>query len=201
MIKNLSGLLASGAVMLASFITSPAIAATYTVDSSLSSVFFSFNLGPTFLVPQSAGADTAFYGGTVEASVPLGGGLLTLDSTGGFGDSNIIALNNSAGPFLPAVGGAVAAGDDEVFADGSEDVLNIGDGVFTSGPENYGLSLFGVAFAAVRGLELTVEGSGTTGGAATGIGWNIAAGWTAINSVALGGGLDESFVGETASRS
>ena len=194
--KHFSNAVVVIAFLLASLVSSSASAATYVVDQALSSVQFSFVFGGTTLTPQFAGADTAFYGGTVQASVPLGGGLLTLDSTAGFGDSNIVALPNAAGPFTPAIGGAVPAGDDEIFADGTVDPLDNGDGVFTSGDDIYGLTLFNVSFLTIRNFSLTAEGSGNTGGSATNIGWNISGGWSAIEAF---GSFSESDLSEDGS--
>ncbi|MFV2069953.1 MAG: hypothetical protein ACC645_23550, partial [Pirellulales bacterium] len=164
MMQKLSFLTAMGATLSVALVTSPASAATYVVDPTSSSVTLAFIFGSTPLTPQVPGADITSFGGTIEATVPLGGGLLTLDSTLGFGDSDIIGLANPVAPFLPSIGGGpLLPGDDGIFADGSVDPLGNGDGLFSVGVENYGLALSTFAFAAIRDLHLTVEGSGITG--------------------------------------
>jgi len=202
-------LFAMGAVLSVALILTPqAKAVPYDVDPAASSVMFTAMIGAATLDLQGAGADVEFFGGTIEATVPLGGGMLTLGSTADFGDSFIPGLGNAAAPFLPTIGGALLPGADQVFADGTEDSLEIGDGVFSGAgisagtgltiAENYGYSLAGVAFLAVRDLALTAEGSGMTGGAATGIGWNFASGFLGVDASVLGV-VTDSFIGQDAS--
>ncbi len=202
-------LTAMGAVLTATLIAPPAGAVPYDVDTTLSSVTFTALLGTAPLTPQSVGADVSFFGGTVEATVPLGGGLLTLGSSGGFGTSFIPGLENAAPAFLPMIGGVLAAGDDQVFADGTEDPSEDGDGVFSGAgisaatglpiAENYGFELIALgATLAVRDLALTAEGSGMTGGAATSIGWNFASGFLGVDGL---GFLTDVYIGQDATNS
>jgi len=95
-------LFAMATVLSVALILAPqAKAVPYDVDPLASSVTFTAMIGASTLDLQAVGSDIEFFGGTIEATVPLGGGLLTLGDTAGFGDSFIPGLGNATAPFLP----------------------------------------------------------------------------------------------------
>jgi len=189
------------ALMAVALLAQPAQAATFVIDETLSSVtleattiglisldLFGQDSDPLGGNDPDPASRTSFLEGTIEATassslITLGAGLSVIDVR-----ENANAI--SFGGFLPAEGGAVAAGEDEIFADGTVDTSDnpIGDGQYTVGEDNFGfmVTALGVTgIAALRNIVFTAEGSGVPGaaiGGATGIGFQISEGWTAFEA-------------------
>jgi hypothetical protein len=100
-ISSLKVIAASLAV--ASLLCLPAVTradpVAFTVNSSLSYITSSGNAFGLSFVPQAAGADTAYYSGTLFADYNPGSGVFTF--SGGNG-TTISGINNPAGPFTSA---------------------------------------------------------------------------------------------------
>jgi len=139
--------------------------------------------------PGDPASRTSFLEGTIEATassslITLGAGLSVIDVK-----ENANAI--SFGGFLPSEGGAVAMGEDEIFADGTVDPLENGDGLYTVGEDNFGFMAFSLGqtgIAALRNFVFTAEGMGVPGaamGGATGIGFQVSDGWTAFEAGVL----------------
>lgn len=178
-------------------VATPTQAATYTVDNTMSSLTLSainaggFDFGPQF-VP---GDLTATYSGTFDATVSGGGANPTITFTGGDVDAD--ANPNAAPDYLPTEGGFVPSeassaldGGDFVFADGSFDPSGAGDGVFTVGEDNYGVSgtgfVAGIKYA-VRNFAITFTGGGIANDAiADAQAMSVIDGWYALDLAGAG---------------
>ncbi len=179
-------------------------AATYVIDEALSSMTLSANAlsGAVTLLGQDSnpfaspdaddsGSRTSFLEGTIEATASAS--LITLDTALSVIDVKENANAISFGGFLPAElqgTGTIAAGEDEIFADGTVDVSgnDIGDSDYTAGEDNFGFMAFQfgqTGIAALRNFVFTAEGSGVPGaaaGGAAGIGFTVSDGWTAFEA-------------------
>ncbi len=187
-LAKLKSLLAVGAVVAVAYFASPASAAVYTIDSSLSSITVTALVdvggGPVPLDPQGGNpaAMTTALEGTIVATV-ASPTLISLDA----GLSDIDAMLNPLAEFLPTEGTSVTLTNDDI-------PLGSPDGLFTAGEDNIGVELdmgfFGMAYGAIRNMVLTAEGSGdpSAPGSAVGIGFNVTDGYFAFDAGALGDG-------------
>ncbi len=197
------------ALVVVAMLTQPSQAATFVIDETLSSVVIDATvLGTISLLGQDAdpaidnvASRTGFLKGTIEATASPS--LITLDESLGVGLSVIDVKENPnviGGGFLPAEMqgvGTLAAGNDDINADGSVslDMMGEPDGNgddldFTDGEDNFAfmvdvnIGITDTLVAVLRNLVLTVEGSGTPNDAMadTGIGFNITDGWGSFSS-------------------
>jgi len=190
------------ALAAAALLAQRAPAATYTIDEILSSMtlsveavagvatvpLFGQDSDPTAdpQGPDDSASRTSFLEGTIEATASSS--LITLTTGMSVIDVKENANAIAFGGFLPAEGGIVEAGEDDIFADGTVDTSGdeIGDGEYTVGEDNFGFmaTFFGVTgIAALRNFVFAAEGSGVPGaamGGATGIGFQVSDGWAAF---------------------
>jgi hypothetical protein len=178
-------LISAFSVLLTAMFGLSAEGAIYTIDSSQSSNTFGFNFGGTDLNEWSAGSSVASLSGSIDATVALGGGLLTFGEVGGVGTSNIMIDQGTAASYRPFAGGALPNGFDEINADGSVDPLNNGDNQFTAGTTNASLTFNEIAFLSISNNTLSFRGTATTGATNAGILTDLQGGYISIDSAAL----------------
>ncbi len=180
--KRSSLFLASAAILMATVITSPARAATYTVDTANSGLTWGGTLlTPSFqLTAQYPGSNTTLLAGTFDANVTGPSGAETITFLG----TDYIDALPLANPVSPLVGGAVIPGNDEINADGS---VGTGDGLFSAGEDNAGIvqALLFSNFA-FRNLAFNMGGSGTVGSPATLAELGVLEGWASASTSVTG---------------
>ncbi len=202
------------AAMATFVVAAPANAATYTVDSALSKITLNeVTAGGITFFGQSGISDSnfpgmrAFYQGTVEATVSGDFANPTIIFGGGSFIDALLNINAPGGEYLPAQGGSVPGlsndpnlgGGDFIFADGSVDPNGEGDGLFSVGEDNYGLSNYaspnnGPIKSSIRNFVVDFTGGGIANDATDdGLALNIVDGWYAIDLAGRGG---ENFISE-----